>query len=246
LVDRAARILECFESGDAELALPQIAQRLGLPKPTVFRILGELTRHGLIDYTRPMNLYTLGFATLRLAETMLAGHDICAKARPVMKVIRDAVNETIVLSLRDGDHRINLDSADGRQVIAQVLQLGVRIPLYAGAASQVLLAGMDDTEIDTYLARTSLTPYSAATLTSADAIRTRVATIRAQGHAISSGEFTQGSGASAIAVPVRTRGGTIVASLHVSVPRARLTPQLESLCLSALLTGASALTATLD
>lgn len=246
LVDRAARIMECFARSDAELSLPQISKRLGLPKPTVFRILGELARHGLIEHNRPANLYTLGFATLRLADCLLASHEVRAKARPVMAVIRDAVNETVVLSLRDGDHRINLDSVDSQQAIAQVLQIGVRIPLYAGAASQILLAGLSDGEIADYLSRTPLTAFSRSTLISPDAVRQRVAEIRAQGHAISFGEFTQGSGAWAIAVPLRGRAGSIVAALHVSVPKARLTPELRAACLAALLTGANSLAGTLD
>jgi DNA-binding IclR family transcriptional regulator len=245
LVDRAARILACFSRGEPELSLPQISSRLSLPKPTAFRILGELARLGLIEHDRAANLYRLGFAALRLADSLLGGNAVRAKARPVMQVIRDAANETVILSLRDGDHRINIDSVDSRQAIAGTLQLGVRIPLYAGAASQVLLAGMDDDEIAAYLARTELAAFSSSTLTSPDAIGKRLTTIRKQGHAISTGEFTQASGASAIAVPVRDRSGATVAALHVSAPKSRLTPELQRLCLSALTTGSKALAAQL-
>ena len=245
LVDRAGRILECFSRSEPALGLPQLAARLGLPKPTVFRILGSLARHGLVDYDRATNLYRLGFAPLRLADTLLHSHPVRAKARPVMQVIRDAVNETVVLSIRDDDHRINLDSADSRQAIAQLLQIGVRIPLYAGAASQVLLAGMSDSEVAAYLARTRLVPFGASTLTTPDAILKRVAKIRAEGWALSTGEFTQGSGAAAIAVPVTRSSGATVAALHISLPKARLAADLQKRCIAALTTGAQALSAAL-
>ena len=245
VVDRAARILACFSRSEPALGLPELSARLGLPKPTVFRILGGLTRHGLVEYDRSASLYRLGFANLRLADTLLHGHPIRDKARPVMQVIRDAVNETIVLSLRARDHRVNLDSADSRQAIAQTLQLGVRIPLYAGAASQVLLAGMADGEIDAYLARTELAAFSASTLTSREAVKKRVARIRAEGWALSTGEFTQSSAAAAIAVPVIAAKGGTVAALHVSLPKARLTADLQKRCLAALQTGTKALAAAL-
>ena len=245
LVDRAGRILECFSRGEPALGLPQLSTRLGLPKPTVFRILASLARHGLVEYDRPANLYRLGYASLRLADALLHSHAIRAKAQPVMQGIRDAVNETVILSLREGDHRINLDSADSRQAIAQVLQLGVRIPLYAGAASQVLLAGLRDSEVAAYLARTELVPFGASTLTSPDAIRKRLAKIRAEGWALSTGEFTQRSAAAAIAVPVAGAEGATVAALHVSTPKARLGPELQKRCLAALTSGAEALSAAL-
>jgi DNA-binding IclR family transcriptional regulator len=245
LVDRAGRILECFSRGEPALALPQIAARLGLPKPTAFRILGSLARHGLVEYDRASNLYRLGFAPLRLADTLLLSHPLRDKARPVMQLVRDAVNETVILSIRDGDHRINLDSVDSRQAIAQLLQLGVRIPLYAGAASQVLLAGMMDLEIAGYLARTALVPFGASTLTSREAIMRRVAKIRAEGWTVSAGEFTQSSGAAAIAVPVMRGSGETVAAMHVSVPKARLAADLQKRCVAALTTGAKALSTAL-
>jgi DNA-binding IclR family transcriptional regulator len=245
LVDRAGRILECFSRAEPALGLPQLSARLDLPKPTVFRILASLVQHGLVEHDRGANLYRLGFATLRLADALLHSHPIRAKARPVMQSIRDAVNETVILSLREGDHRINLDSVDSRQAIAQVLQLGVRIPLYAGAASQVLLAGSSDSEIAAYLARTALVPFGASTLVSPDAVRKRLAKVRADGWALSTGEFTQSSAAAAIAVPVTGAKGATVAALHVSAPKARLNPDLQKRCLAALTTGAKALSAAL-
>lgn len=245
IVDRAARIVDCFDRSTPELTLPQISSRLGLPKPTAFRILANLVHHGLLAYNGTTNVYTLGFATLRLADTLLQSTAVRSTVRPAMQAIRDETDETVVLSIREGDHRINIDSVESGQAIAQTLQLGVRIPLYAGAASHVLLAGMGDKAISDYLARTELVAFNPTTLTKPEDVRKRVAKVREQGFAVSYGEFTP-TGGSAIAVPVRDRAGATVAALHISGPKGRLTPELQKACLKALQKQAKALAKALD
>ena len=242
VVDRAARILSCFTAATPEWTLPQISSHLQIPKPTAFRILATLVRHGLLDNNPATASYTLGFAPLRLADALLDGLDIRNRARPVMRAIRDAVGETVILSVRDGDHRINIDSAESAHAIAQTLQLGIRAPLYAGAASQVFLAAMSDAERDAYLARTELVAFSPATLIQPDAIRRRIAQVRAEGFALSSSEFTA-IGTVAIAVPVHAADGQTIAALHVSGPKGRMTADLQKTCVEELKTGSAALTA---
>lgn len=245
VVDRAARILACFTAARPEWTLPQISSQLAIPKPTAFRILATLVHHGLLDYSPAAAVYTLGFAPLRLADALLDGLDIRNQARPFMQAVRDAVGETVILSIRDGDHRINIVSADSAQFIAQTLQLGVRAPLYAGAASQVFLAAMADAELDAYLARTELVAFSPATLIDPAAIRTRAAKVRAQGFAASFSEFTA-AGTLAIAVPVRDAAGHVAAALHVSGPQSRMTAALQKTCVQELTKGSAALTAALS
>jgi DNA-binding IclR family transcriptional regulator len=226
--------------------MPQICARLGLPKATVFRILTTLVDQGWLAYDSATATYTLGFAALRHADSLLCGLDILAKARPFMRAVRDAVNETVVLSLRDGDSRINVESVDGGQAIAQTLQLGVRAPLYTGAASQAFLAAMGDAEVDAYLARTELAAYNPATLTTPEAVRARIAQVRAQGYARTVGEFTLSATQTvAIAVPVRDPSGSVIAVMHVSALQSRMTEESERACREALLRESAALTAAL-
>ncbi len=247
VVDRAARIMACFGRDSAELSLPQLCARLALPKATVFRILTTLVEQGWLAYNPATAIYTLGFAALRHADSLLRGLDLRSVARPFMRAVRDVVNETVILSLRDGDHRINVDSIDGGQAIGQILQLGVRAPLYTGAASQIFLAAMSAAEIDAYLARTELVAYNPATLTTAEAVRERAAQVRAQGYARTFGEFTlSASQTAAIAVPVRDGAGTVVAALHVSAPQNRMSEAAETACRETLLRESAALTAALQ
>jgi DNA-binding IclR family transcriptional regulator len=240
VVDRAARLMNCFTSDTQELDLQQMTALAGLPKPTTFRLLANMVRHGLLEYKHASGNYMLGFTSLLLAEALLQGLPLRVQARPFMEEIRDSLNETVVLSIKDHDHRINIESVESTQVITATLNLGVRIPLYAGAASQVLLAGMQADDIDAYLERTDLVSYNTTTLTTTKAVRARLAKVREQGYALTFAEFTPGG--SAIAVPIMGPEGCPVGALHISGPKGRLNTDVQGRCVEALLRGSKALT----
>ena len=242
-VDRAARVLFALASRPAPATLAEVAQRAELTKPTSFRILASLIAEGLAAQNAQTGAYRLGSTPLRLAASVLHALPARDAALPEMGRIRDAVNETVVLAVREGDKRYNIESVDAANAIAQAHQIGVAIPLHAGAASRVLLAGMDDEELLSYLARTPLDRYSETTIVDRDALVAEIARVRAQGYATSSGEFT--AAGHAVAMAIRDRGGAAVASLHVSVPRSRYSQAVEERCVVELRASIARIEATL-
>jgi DNA-binding IclR family transcriptional regulator len=149
-----------------------------------------------------------------------------------MRKIRDDVNETVVLSIREGDLRYNIDSVEAVNAIAQAHQIGVAIPLYTGASSRVLLAGMSPDELSAYLDHTALVAYSETTIIDRDSLLEELERVRERGYAVSSGEFT--SAGNAVAKAVRGADGRAIAALHVSVPRSRYSGIVEDRCVAAL------------
>jgi DNA-binding IclR family transcriptional regulator len=243
IVDRAARILECFGRATPELSLPQISSQLKLPKPTAFRILTNLVRHGLLQHNSATATYTLGFATLRLADDLLQSLAIRAHARPVMQAIRDAVNESVVLSVRRGDFRYNIDTVESTHAIGQTQQIGTAVPLYAGAASRALLAAMHDDEVRSYLARTKLVPFQKTTLIDPDKLREDVARTRRRGYVTTSAEFTPGG--HAVGCAIVAPDGTGTAALHVSIPNARFSKAAEEISAKHVIEGCRRIAASL-
>jgi DNA-binding IclR family transcriptional regulator len=244
IVDRAASILDCFSRATPELTLPQIATRLKLPKATAFRILTNLVHHGLLEHNATANVYTLGFGTLRIADVLLRSLEIRTIARPVMRTIRDALNETVVLSIRDGDARYNIDSVESTHAVGQTQQIGVPIPLYAGAASRALLAALSDEAVAAYLARADRIAFSPTTMIDDQRLKEEITRVRKRGVATSSGEFTAGGHAVACAILDQT--GTAVGALHVSIPGARFTKALEKTCAEHVRNGAKRIAAALN
>ncbi|MCU1500133.1 MAG: IclR family transcriptional regulator [Acidimicrobiales bacterium] len=226
VVNRAAALLECFDNDHASLTLGDLSNRMALPKPSVFRIATGLVRNGFLEHDEDKGVYGLGGAVHRLSETLLAGMSLRKIALPAMKALRDDLNETVILSVREAYVRYNIDSAESTHAIGQAQQIGVPIPLYAGAASRVMLAALGDEELDSYLKAVVLRPFSDKTIISVNSLREAIARVRNAGYASTSGEFTPGS--HAIARLVKTPDSMPTAALHVSIPAARYSSLFEA------------------
>jgi DNA-binding IclR family transcriptional regulator len=132
-----------------------------------------------------------------------------------------------------------VDSVEALNAISQSQQIGVPIPLYAGATSRVFLAAMDAQELAAYLDRTELQSFSDTTLTERARLEDEVERVRKQGFALSTAEFTVGG--VAVARIIHDREGKPIAAMHVSIPRGRATEDLIERCAAALQAGVETL-----
>jgi len=145
------------------MSLAEVVQEVRLPKTTVFRVLSGLAARGFCEWDAQSGKYSLGFELVRLADIRRRQSNVHDVATPVMREIRNVVNET---SVRSGDSRVHVDFAEGLHPMRRMADLGVRAP-HAGAASKVLLAGMADDEIEAYLGPADLTAFQKSTITDA-------------------------------------------------------------------------------
>jgi IclR family KDG regulon transcriptional repressor len=236
VLKRAIDILSAFNHARTSMSLAEVVQAAGLPKTTVFRILSSLVALGFCEWDAQGGKYSLGFELLRLADIRRRQSNVHDVAIPVMREIRNEVNETVILSVRSGDSRVHVDFAEGLHPMRRMADLGVRAPLYAGAASKVLLAGMADDEIEAYLDRTDLTAFQKSTITDRNMLWREVRTIRKRGFAESKGELFPGGGA--LAAPIKDFSGKTVAVMDILTPEHRYTATHREHCIEMLLDGA--------
>lgn len=233
---RAIEILSVFSHARPAMSLAEIVQAVGLPKTTAFRVLSSLVERGFCEWDPQAGKYSLGFELVRLADIRRRQSNVHDVAIPVMREIRNEVNETVILSVRTGDFRVHIDFVEGLHPMRRMADLGVRAPLYAGAASKVLLAGMDDEQIEAYLDRTDLTAFQKGTITDRNVLWRDIRTIRKHGFAESKGELFPGGGA--LAAPIKDFSGRTVAVMDILTPEHRYTADHRERCIALLLKGA--------
>lgn len=210
--------------------LSELAERTAVPKATLQGILNTLLAHDLLAFDESDGHYRLGFAWLRFGDVRRNQSDIRSLALPLMREMRDALDETVILSLKVGDRRVHIEYAESTQAIRRVGQLGGETPLHVGAAALVLLAGMSDSEIANYMTRT---PDAAAKRVK---ILDEIAAIRRDGYAVAAGTINPQT--AAIAAPVKASSGETVAAIAVSCPIERYTKDLHRRCAAAVIENA--------
>jgi DNA-binding IclR family transcriptional regulator len=121
--------------------------------------------------------------------------------------------ESAFLTVASEDESVCVDKIDSRRQVRVTLTIGGRYPLHAGASNKILLAYLPSDTINDLVTRglESITPR---TITDATQLKDDLATIRAQGYAISVGELTPD--VAALAVPLRDSNGSVVAALSIA------------------------------
>ncbi len=221
-VERAADVLDALAQSDRPQTLSSIAERAKLSLPTTFRLVRTLQQQGLVMPATEDGRFVLGFRVLELANALMRQLDIVGIARPLLNAIRDEVNETVSLAVRSGDYHVHAAQAEAAHPLRRVLDIGERVPLYAGCSGKLFLAAAADAEIEHYLTRTELLPLSDTTPTDPELLREQIALVRSRGFAESVNE--RGFGGAGIAAPVRAHDGRVVAALEIAGPITRFTP----------------------
>lgn len=217
-VERAVAILAVFSKSDPALNLKEVAARTDLDPATALRSVRTLLDSGLLE-KHADGSYSLGFRILEMAEVCLSNLDVRKYARPVMRRIRDEIDETVLLMVRSGLDCVNIEHLESLQELRQTSSLGRRGPLHAGCSGKAILAFRPDEEIEAYISYAQLVKLSDTTITDQLRLRQELETTRRLGYAESENE--KGMGAAGVAAPVFGYHGEVLAVLSLAVPLSR-------------------------
>ena len=118
VIARAAAILRSLEDQPSGLSLGQIAQRVGLARSTVQRIVSALEVEKLVIAASPTGRVRLGPAILRLATSVQT--DFVTIARPFMVKLSNELRETVDVASVKRDHLVFIDQVVGPQRLRTV------------------------------------------------------------------------------------------------------------------------------
>jgi DNA-binding IclR family transcriptional regulator len=216
VVDKVAALLDRLGEHD-EASAVQLAEWIGEPRSTIYRLLDGLRAVGWVEPGSRRGTYRLGLSLFRLGSRVTRRFDERAAARPVMERLHSSTEQTIFLTIRSEFEGVCIERVDGRWVQNMALQLGGSLPLHVGAGPRVLLAAADDAFVASYISQRPLTRFTAHTITTPEALWADVAATRANGHAISDEDDVLGM--AAVGAPIRDHLGRVTATLSLSGPK---------------------------
>ncbi len=221
-VERAITILKSFSLEKPERGVNELSRELNLHKSTVSRLMQTLEQGGLLSRNPETERYRLGVDLIGLAAQVVNHRDVREVARPLLRQMAEACQETVNLSVLDAGQVINLDQfVPHERQIKNVGRVGRRMCTHCTAAGKVLLAGLPDEEIPQFL-RDDLERFTPHTITDPDEFRRELTHVREQGYAVSQEELEEGL--NVVAAPVRDHTGQVVASISIAGPAFRITP----------------------
>jgi DNA-binding IclR family transcriptional regulator len=143
---RGLEVLRAFTPSEGLLGNGEIAERTGLPKPTVSRLTYTLTKLGYLAHVERLAKYQLAPAALSLGYTALANIRIRQLARVHMQELADYAGAVVALGTRDRLELIYLELARSKHGAMLRLGQGSRLPIATTAMGRALIAGMPEAE----------------------------------------------------------------------------------------------------
>ncbi len=214
VIARAAEICRELATAVDGLTTVELAERLGLSRPTVYRILRALADE---DFVRELSRgrYAVGPAFLVIGGSTYGGlrHDM----RPFMRELSNELGETIDLAMLDNGEALFVDQFVSVRGLRVVAHMGARLPLHCTASGKALLAALEPDEVGRALAE-RLSVFTPNTVTDKAVLFQELGRVRAEGVAYDYEEYVMG--VCAVATPVTDAVGA-VAALTVEVPAAR-------------------------
>lgn len=219
VIDRMMKLIEVLAAHTQPVNLKLLASLTGLHPSSAHRILNVMVEKGLVAKQEP-GTYRLGLKLLELGNLVKARLDIRREALPFMQRLHQEINETVNLSLREGDEMVYVErTASGRAMMRVVQIVGARAPLHITAVGKIFLAEAGDEEARAYARRTGLPAYTPHTLTSEKALLEELARVRRRGVAFDDEEAEKG--VCCIGAGIRDADGRLVAGLSISAPAER-------------------------
>ena len=142
-LERGLALLRTFRLGTAVLTNADLAERSGLPRPTVSRLTRSLVDAGFLVYDHGQQGYRLASVCLSLALSYRAAQSALDLALPLMRGLAEGRRINVGLAVLDQTEMVYLDSVRlSRLGIFRRLVPGSRIPVALTSLGRAFMASM--------------------------------------------------------------------------------------------------------
>ena len=212
---KGLRVLSLFTEQRPTWRISDIALAVGIPMPTVYRVVMTLTAEGYLDHL-PNGDYRPGVRVLSLGGAALRSLDLVEIATPRLQALAQATGETVNLCVLTGDRVLYLIRLRNSDLVTANIQVGSTLAAVHTSIGKLLLAFLDEEDL-----RAQVTPASFGDAhgpnakVSVDELLEELATVRQQQWALQDEELA--FGLRSVAAPVRDATGRVVAGVNVAV-----------------------------
>jgi IclR family pca regulon transcriptional regulator len=210
---RGLVVIQAFTQQSPQMTISQLSMKTGLSRAAVRRCLYTLTKLGFAG-AEDGSRYSLRPRMLTLSHTYTASNTLSSAAQPILERMSANLRESFSVATLDGEDIVYIARTSVSRVMSVDLHIGSRLPAYCTSMGRVLLAYLPSEQLENYLAKVELIPYTTRTVNSIDKLRLHLRNIRRNGYALCDQEYEVGL--RSLAVPVYSPSGRAVATINLS------------------------------
>lgn len=211
---RGLSLLRLFSRNRRVVTLPEIVRELGVPRATAFRLAHTLEADGYLQRAPHSNAFQLGLNVLSLGFEYLGSMDLLDIARPALEDLRDRLDLSVHMGVRDGTDIVYVLSLPSQHRLRSNVSVGTRSPAHANSIGRATLFDLTLEELRALYRGVKMERFSEQTPTTVDSLYQRIAEERQLGFV--SWRSAIIPGIATVSAPIRDAEGRIVAALNIS------------------------------
>jgi DNA-binding IclR family transcriptional regulator len=220
VIDRMMSLLDVLAHYPDPVSLKDLANLTGLHPSTAHRILNDMVLKRIVDRAEP-GTYRLGMRLLELGNIVKSRLNVHEASLNFMRKLHLKTQQTINLSVRQGDEIVYIDRSFSERSGMQVVRaIGGRAPLHLTSTGKLFLSVDDTAMVDAYAKRTGLFGHNKNSITDLAVLERELDSVRLNGYARDNEELELG--VRCMAAGIRDDSGRLVAGLSISAPADRL------------------------
>jgi DNA-binding IclR family transcriptional regulator len=220
VIERMFALMDVLASREEAVSLKEISEKTGLHPSTTHRILNDLATGRFVDRPHPGH-YRLGMRLLELGNLVKSRLNVREAALPFMQSLHRKTQQTVNLSVRQGDEIVYIDRAFSERSGMQVVRaIGGRGPLHLTSTGKLFLSVDDPKLVRSYATRTGLAGHNKNSITELSKLERELSLVRSRGYARDNEELELG--VRCMAAGIRDDAGRLIAGLSISAPADRL------------------------
>lgn len=224
---RTLEVLEALAASERRQGLPELSDRLSIPKSSLHGILKTMVHRGWVETDESGLRFGLGVHAVFVGTAYIDRDDVVTRAQPILDWLSDQTGETVHLGRLDGPDVVYLAKRDSTYPLRLYSAIGRRLPLHATALGKALLSQRSP-EMVRELLPVELTKLTPNTITRWSELESDLDQTRQRGYSIDDEENSVGIHCFAIALPNARHGRLPIDAISVSVPQIRLEPGTEA------------------
>lgn len=182
---RGLAVLLALSDKRRHMSIAQVSYCTGIPRATVRRSLLTLSKLGFAAFDDTHQFY-LRPRVLSFSHAYLSASPISMLAQPILDRLSESITEACSLAVMDGDDIVYLCRSTSSRIMSPILNVGRRQPAYCTSLGNVLLAFFSQQELDTYLDRVQIRPYTPYAIDSVPKLRAVLDEVRKVGYSFMS------------------------------------------------------------
>ena len=221
VLNKSVALIDALSRATEPMRFVDLVKAAGLPKSTSHRLLGSLSREGLVVFDEKNQRYRLGLKIMTWASKTWNNVEVAGVAQDDMNMLHAKVNEQVSLAVRDGMEVVYVRATECNQQLNIIAsQIGDREPAHCTAVGKVMLAHLPAPKLEALLSSATLTRFTEHTITDPAAFKEELAQIKLQGFSCSDREkhdMVRG-----IAAPIFNFEGRVIAAINIWAPVFRI------------------------